>query len=204
MAEKRTQRDVIIGDCRDVLPTARDSLGRFIKGTHWRPRKPHWGREWLYEKYVTLGKSTGELAIECGCSDVNIFYWLKRHGIRARSISEARALKHWGQFGADNPMHGRVGAANPNYVDGSSPERQRLYAQGNGRQFLRDALKRDGYRCRRCDAPKSKPKFLHVHHIKPWAGNDRERFNLSNVVTLCRPCHSWVHSKANSGGEFVA
>ena len=67
----------------------RDSTGRFLKGTHWRPRKPHWDRDWLYEQYVVLGRSTG-------------------------------------------------------------------------------------------------------------------RFDRDNVITLCRPCHSWVHSLANGGREFLA
>jgi thymidylate synthase (FAD) len=101
-------------------------------------------------------------------------------------------------------MHGRTGALNPRFVDGSSPERQRLYAQGEGRSFIAAALARDGYRCRRCDAPKAGCRSLHVHHIKPWAGNEALRFDSKNVVTLCRTCHSWVHSRANVEREFLA
>ena len=182
----------------------RDSTGRFLKGTHWRPRKPHWDRDWLYEQYVILGRSTGDLAVECECTDANILYWLKRHGISRRSVSEARGLKYWGVSGEANPMHGRTGADNPRYIDGSSPERQRLYVQGGGRAFLREILERDAYKCQRCGAPKTARKSLHVHHIKPWAGNPSLRFDRDNVITLCRPCHSWVHSLANGGREFLA
>jgi len=181
-----------------------DNLGRFVKGTHWRPRKPHWDAVWLRKQYVELGRSTGDLAVECDCTDANILYWLGRHEIPHRSVSEARALKHWGVSGESNPMHGKTGIANPRYVDGSSPERQRLYVQGKGRAFLRDVLARDGYRCKRCDAPKAEPKSLHVHHIKAWAGNAGLRFDMTNAVTLCRACHSWVHSRANTSREFLA
>lgn len=181
-----------------------DSRGRFVKGTHWRRRKPHWDAVWLHEQYITLGRSTGDLAAECACTDGNILYWLGRHRIPRRGVSAARALKHWGVSGEANPMHGKTGAANPRYVDGSSPERQRLYVQGAGKAFLRDVLKRDGYHCKRCDAPKSVPKSLHVHHIKPWAGNEALRFDPTNAVALCRPCHSWVHSRANNNREFLA
>lgn len=181
-----------------------DNLGRFVKGEHWRPRRPHWERAWLVEQYEVLGRSTGDIAAECQCSDANILAWLKKHGIARRSISQARSLKRWGVSGEDNPMHGKTGAANPRYVDGSSPERQRLYVQGAGRQFLRSVLARDGYRCVRCAAPKTTPRSLHVHHLKPWAGNEALRLDMSNAATLCRPCHQWVHSKANLEKEFLA
>ena len=181
-----------------------DSRGRFLKGEHWRTRKPHWDWEWLVEQYVNKQRSTGDLAVECGCTDANMLFWLKRHGINRRTVAEARAIKHWGASGDANPMHGKIGILNPNYIDGSSPERQRIYARGDGREFLRDVLKRDGYHCRRCNAPKQSPKFLHVHHIKPWAGNPGLRTDSSNAVTLCRPCHSWVHSKANAAREYLA
>ena len=180
-----------------------DSQGRFQKGEHWRTPKPHWNREWLHEQYVIQGRSTGELATECGCTDTNIQHWLRKHGIARRNVSEARALKSWGATGEANPMHGKTGAANPRYVDGSSPERQRMYAQGEGRAFLRAVLARDGYHCRKCSAPKAERKSLHVHHVKPWAGNEALRFDPANAVTLCRSCHQWVHSKANTEGEYL-
>jgi hypothetical protein len=182
----------------------RAANGQFVQGTHWRQPAPHWNADWLREQYETQGRSTGEIAAEVGTTDAAIIYWLRKHGICRRSIAEARALKHWGASGAANPMHGKTGAANPRYVDGSSPERQRMYVRGEGRAFLRDVLERDAYRCRRCDAPKTGPRSLHVHHLKPWAGNQALRFDRNNAVTLCRPCHSWVHSRANAEREFLA
>ena len=181
----------------------RNAKGQFLPGTHWRPEAPHWDAEWLRREYVDLGRSAGEIAASAGTTDAAILYWLKKHGIPRRSVAQARALKHWGVTGAANPMHGRTGAANPRYIDGSSPERQRLYAQGHGKDFIRRVLERDGYRCRRCNAPKKKPRSLHVHHIKPWAGNAELRFEMSNAVTLCQSCHRWVHSRKNTEQEYL-
>lgn len=182
----------------------RAANGQFLPGAHWRPEAPHWDGAWLRAEYVEKGRSTGEIAAEAGVTDAAILYWMKKHGIPRRSISAARSIKHWGLNGEANPMHGKTGAANPRYVDGSSPQRQRMYAQGEGNAFIRGVLARDGYCCRKCGAPKGAPKSLHVHHIAPWAGNEALRFEVTNAVTLCRPCHSWVHSRANDKREFLA
>lgn len=180
-----------------------DRLGRFVRGTHWREPKPHWDREWLFREYVSKKRSAAEIAIEVECKENNIHYWLKKHGIPTRTVSEVRAMKHWGASGEKNPMHGKYGALNPRYVDGSSPERQRLYAQGHGKAFLRLILKRDSYRCQRCMKPKCGGKGLHVHHLRSWAGNPSLRFDPENAITLCSACHAWVHSKKNTNGDFI-
>lgn len=181
----------------------RAANGQFLKGTHWRREAQHWDADWLRNEYEVKQRSTGEIASETGTTDAAIIYWLKKHGIPRRSTSQARAVKHWGLTGEANPMHGRTGDKNPRYVDGSSPERQRMYAQGNGRDFIRSILKRDGFKCVRCGEEKSGRKSMHVHHIKPWAGNPDLRFDKTNVVTLCRGCHSFVHSKENKDKEYL-
>lgn len=201
---------VLTGDCRDVL-AGRIKPGQhlspateFQPGQHWRARGKHWDRDWLFGEYVAKRRSTGDIAAELGFTDAAVTFWLRKHGIPRRSVSEARAIKHWGPVGPANPMFGRTGAANPRYVDGSSPERQRAYAQSAGRSFLAEVYKRDGYRCVKCGSEKLKPKWLHAHHIAPWAGNAPLRFDPNNAVTLCRPCHSWIHSKANKERLFLA
>lgn len=178
--------------------------GRFKPGQHWRPPQAFREAAWLLREYSERGRSTGDIAAEFGVTDSAIIFWLRRHDIPRRNVSQARALKHWGADGAANPMFGRVGAANPRYIDGSSPERQRLYSQAAGRAFVAGVLKRDGYRCRRCGDGNRGRRLLHAHHIKPWAGNPSLRLDPENALTLCRPCHSWVHSNANTEGQFLA
>lgn len=189
----------------------RDDKGRFVNGVraspetefkpgeHWRDEKPHWREEWLRDRYEVDEMSAAEIAEEAGCTENNILYWMDKHGIKRRTISEAREVKSWSASGEANGMYGRTGADNPRYVDGSSPLRQRMYARGRGKAFLRKVLKRDDYTCQRCGSGND----LHVHHIKPWAGNPGHRFDEGNVVTLCKDCHSWVHSNDNQAGEYL-
>jgi len=193
---------ILHGDCRAVLRTLE---GRFRKGVHaYRKPRPHWEREWLVREYIERQRSTGDIAADIGCTDANVLFWLRKHGIPRRSISAARLTKKWGAHGAANPMHGKTGALNPRYVDGSSPERQRMYARTEGREFIRRVYARDDHKCCRCGGPKAGPRSLHVHHVKPWAGNPALRFDETNVVTLCRPCHGFVHSNRNVTREFLA
>ena len=106
--------------------------------------------------------------------------------------------------GHRNGMSGRCGPLNPRFVDGSAPERQRLYASGKWKALLRTIYARDGYRCRRCGSENRGKRGLHAHHVKSWAGNDSLRFDITNIITLCRKCHSWVHSRANTAREFIS
>lgn len=184
----------------------RDRLtGQFKAGVHaYRVPMAHWDREWLVAEYQAKNRTAADIASQVGCTENNILFWLKKHGIKRRTMREVRAAKHWGSFGEANPMFGRVGSLNPRYVDGSSPERQRQYAQALGRQFLQDIYRRDRFQCVRCLSPKAGPRSLHVHHTRPWAGNPSLRFDHANCVTLCRTCHGWVHSKANVGPEYLA
>jgi len=165
----------------------RNNKGQFEKGFTWREPKPYWNKKWLFEQYVVFGKSSQDIAKEQGCLDTNIQYFLSKFGIKRRSISEARKVKHWGQEGVDNPMWNRKGELNPNYKGGISPERQAFYSS--------EEWKKGGQK-KNTDIP------FHIHHIKSFA--DKElRTDSDNLILLCEPCHWWVHSKENKNHEYI-
>lgn len=101
-----------------------------------------------------------------------------------------------------NGMSGRTGQSNPNYKDGSAPERQCAYVSAKWKKVLRRIYARDQGICKRCNLAKHGYRAMHAHHIHPWAGNPDLRFDESNIVTLCRECHRWVHSPLNLNREF--
>jgi hypothetical protein len=54
-------------------------------------------------------------------------------------------------------------------------------------------LDRDAWACQHCG--QSAGIKLHAHHIAPWASNPDLRFEVSNGLTLCWPCHTQEHRR---------
>lgn len=76
-----------------------------------------------------------------------------------------------------------------------------------------EVLKRDKFRCQDCGAKRRKasPKgriaavVLHVHHKKPFRcfKSDRQANRMSNLITLCGPCHAKAERLARANKAFV-
>lgn len=156
----------------------------FQKGQHWRPRKPWWDRSWLYHHYVILEKPASQIAAEQRCGQNNILFWLKKHDIPRRTMSEIRKRKHWGAVGEANPMHGKRGASNPNWKGGTTPLRQSLYAS-EGWKMVSRAVRRRDKKCRLCESANR----LEIHHITPFHAAPLLALEQSNLILLCCDCH---------------
>lgn len=74
-----------------------------------------------------------------------------------------------------------------------SPTNQDARKTRGYRAWRETVVCRDGYQCTKCGSTDD----LHAHHIKPWATNPDLRFDSSNGVTLCGPCHYEAHKKAD-------
>ena len=76
-------------------------------------------------------------------------------------------------------------------------EDQTRYYGSNWREQRRKAHKRDHYRCQKCDITQSLlGRELDVHHIIPFREFGLERYieanKLSNLVSLCPSCHTYI------------
>lgn len=96
---------------------------------------------------------------------------------------------------------GIVKEKNPNWKGGISEERKGRKLIAEQSKWRRAVFYRDQYICQRCGYDKGK--ILNAHHIKPWAEFTQDRFDLSNGITLCKPCHDWVHSSKNTNNELL-
>lgn len=168
-----------------------------------RIHKPFWDYAYLELEYLVKKRSAYDIASEWGVTEGNVLYWLHKNNVPRRDTRETRKIKYWGVKGIDNPMFGRCGSDNPNWIDGSSPERQSNYARSFWKEIAKEILERDGYKCVRCGALHSGKNKLHAHHLKSWAGHKDDRFELANIITVCQRCHSWIHSKENVNSEYI-
>ena len=182
-----------------------NARGQFVKGTHWRTSKPFWEKAWLEEEYIAKQRSTAEIGADFGLRDTAIQYWLRKHGIQARSVHEARQIKHWGCSGEDNPMFGKTGTQSKNWKGGITPLRQQLYSSLAWARAVEIVWERDKGLCQRCGKYDGgeKLKAFHIHHIVHFSHAPLVT-EPGNLVLLCHKCHGFVHSKRNIHQQFLA
>ena len=65
--------------------------------------------------------------------------------------------------------------------------------------WRRAVLKRDKKRCKICRSEKD----LQAHHIRPYAQFVELRWELSNGLTLCYPCHKVFQGKELASVELL-
>lgn len=183
---------------------SKPNRGQFKKGEHWRKPRPWWKRSWLVEQYTTLCRSAADIAREGGVTENAILFWIKKHGIKTRSMQEVRSAKHWGVSGVDNPMWNKLAELNPNWRGGVTAERQAFYASREWKAACSAVWKRDKATCRRCGLTRddSPDMPMHIHHIESFASVDL-RAVVKNLILVCEACHRFIHSKANAGREYL-
>jgi len=180
----------------------RNNKGQFKKGFTYREEKPFWCKEWLVKEYVDNCKSALQISKEQNCHENNIFFWLRKHKIKSRTMAEVREIKHWGQSGSDNPMWNRKCELNPRWLGGVTPERQSFYISQEWKKVCSMVWKRDKAVCIRCGIKKETDMPFHIHHIRSFS--DKElRADINNLVLLCEACHQWVHSKGNKNNDYI-
>lgn len=107
--------------------------------------------------------------------------------------------RHW--------LKGARPDANPNWKGGATPERQAFYRSPEWKAACVVVWHRADARCERCGLDhrtvdrRAGPRF-HVHHIVSFVVKAL-RAEPTNLALLCRPCHLFVHSKANEAREFL-
>lgn len=126
-----------------------------------------------------------------------------REKVRAASIARGavpylRNGKHW--------LKGQPPQANGRWAGGATPERQEFYRSPEWRAACRAVWKRANACCERCGldhrSVDRKTGAFHVHHVVSFQVKEL-RAVVSNLALLCRTCHLFVHSKANTEREFL-
>ena len=131
----------------------------------------------------------------------------KTHSKATRDKMSRRAKGlHLYQIGIRRDNTPKLGPKNPNWKGGTSSKRQKDCHPRDIRRAIKQVFIRDGYRCVRCKGLRERSSGaprLHSHHLNPWKRFPEFRLLIDNMVTLCGPCHWWVHSNVNYSGEFL-
>ena len=200
------------------------SLGQEVSS-----QSPHLNKEWLYQKYVVEGLSTYQIGKLVSRNPKNIYNKLKEFGIPTRTRAEEIIKNAWWNLGLAHPgkgkhrseetkakiskarkgkeypnlqgeKNGMFGNRSPNWKGGVTPERQKLYGTRLWKEIVKTVFERDKFLCQRCHKPN---RSIHAHHIKSWADYPNNRFDLDNLITVCKECHHWIHSSKNTNKDFL-
>jgi hypothetical protein len=149
-------------------------------------RDPDGEAKYLAAKlYVENLLSTTDLADIFHVTSVTISSWLGAMNVRIRSRLTQRTRE---KLRAAN-----LGSKRYNWKGGKSGENQRLRLS----MYMRDAraacFDRDNYTCRSCGQRGGR---LNAHHVWPFQRFPEWKYEVWNLVTLCRPCHIAFHNAA--------
>lgn len=187
----------------------------------------HLDKDWLYQKYIMECLSTYDIGKIVGRNPKNVYNKLKDFGIPTRTRAEEVVKHSWwnlglehagkgkqrseevkekisnartGQAGLKGEKNGMFGKRSPNWKGGTTPERQKIYGSELWKEIVKTVFERDNFICQRCG---KQNRTIHAHHIKSWADYPNNRFDLDNLVTICKECHHWIHSKKNTKMDFL-
>jgi transposase len=145
-------------------------------------------KQWAARLYVQNLLSTPEIADILRVSSMTVGAWLKKMGVRIRTKATLRMRERQRGF--------NLGAKCWNWKGGITPARVRLRISLDMKLAREACFERDDYICRSCRQRGGK---LNAHHIWPFQRFPEWRFELWNLMTLCKRCHDAFHNAAGGG-----
>lgn len=103
-------------------------------------------------------------------SALNLTYRIKK-GVRIHGgglKGQCAGEKHW------------------NWKGGRTDEKHRLRRSSEWKEWRSSVFERDGFACKECGATRV---YIEPHHITPIRSDVSRLFDITNGITLCRPCH---------------
>lgn len=171
--------------------------------------KIDWRDQSTAQKVVWDNRSDEEKKLQCDAAhsrtreltaknESALIKWRNLHPELAREINRknAKSMSITRERNNNNWMKGRSGVLCPSWKGGKNEyHRLRGIANGSWTANRKNALRRDNYTCQECQR-KLGDVILDVHHIVPVRnGGDN---TLSNLICLCKSCHSKKHLNLNS------
>lgn len=131
------------------------------------------------------GKTSVEIALQMNVTSTTICAWLRSMGIvprRSPTLATRQKLRM-----------ANLGASRWNWKGGITADRVRLRTSLDMKIARESCFKRDRYTCRSCHQTGGK---LNAHHIWPFQRFPEWKYELWNLLTLCKRCHDAFHKAA--------
>lgn len=149
-------------------------------------------RKEAIQMYVEQEIATTEIAEKLGVTSVTVAQWLEQEGIARRQSPTLRTR--------EKLREANLGEKRYNWKGGITAKRM----EHRRSMYMRDARKacfeRDDYTCRSCGQRGGK---LNAHHVWPFQRWSEWKYEVWNLVTLCKQCHDDWH-KAAGGHVKIA
>ena len=142
--------------------------------------------------YAREQLSTTEIGRKLGVSATTVGAWLAKAGIQRRRSPAPRVRERL--------RLANLGPKRYNWKGGITGERRRERISMYMREAREACFRRDYYTCRACGRRGGK---LNAHHVWPFQRFPKLKYEVTNLVTLCKACHDAFH-KAAGGHVKVA
>lgn len=131
------------------------------------------------------GRTSVEIASEMKVSSVTVCAWLRSRGItprRSPTLATRQRLRV-----------ANLGAKRWNWKGGITPDRVRLRVALDMKVARANCFLRDNFTCRSCGERGGK---LNAHHVWPFQRFPEWKYEVWNLLTLCKRCHDAFHRAA--------
>jgi len=174
-------------------------------------------QQWLQQR-LEDGLNADEMAELAGCSVEAIKKWVYHFGLtlNRRPFGFQAGMRPWNKARSGYSLqlseasrearraHGRRitrrGSASHFWKGGTSSERVLIGAWT--RQIAPQVHQRFDHTCQRCGL-RGSAQQLHAHHLVPVYADPSLGYEIENLVTLCQPCHAFIH-KHHQEAYFAA
>lgn len=151
--------------------------------------------EFLTEQYLSLKKTTIQIAEEVGSTASTVRQWLIRFGIETRQAGGQLRGKKMSASSREKMRVAKLGkflgSDNPNWKGAEISDDVRERSSYQAKIWRKACIERDDHTCQKCG---SKDR-LHVHHILEYKDFPDQRWNINNGVTVCAFCHEKIHKR---------
>lgn len=135
--------------------------------------------------YLNEQISTVEIAERLGLTAVTIGVWLRAMSVPIRKVVTLRTRQKLKVASS--------GEKRWNWKGGITKEQVRLRTNLEMKLAREACFTRDDYTCRCC---KQRGGKLNAHHVWPFQRFPQWKYEVWNLVTLCKPCHHKFHMAA--------